>query len=520
VWVAATDAVGMGLNLAIRRIIFSETSKFDGVRRRPLSVSEIKQIGGRAGRYGGEHDGTGEVTCLEGGDIALIRRAMMGKVPPTPVAGILPSTEQLEVFGASLLPPAERSHALHRIRKRFLASYLRHRDTTHKRIGVDVEQFFDAESESDGGTVAMEDVRASLVKELHEMDHSTGDKGSLDVGDKSSWDPIVGFDSEDDEPERAQGDSVSQEVEAVNDDDDDAVDEDDESHLDEWILTAHASSHVVGSPLPFSRLLQLFHDHASVNERCFFLCEQQDVMDLARAIDHIEPITTRDRYVLCCTPLDAESPLARHAFVRWAVALSRNRRIRVGLRAPSHAPVTPHELRSVEDAHKVFDAYMWLARKWPERFVDSESCERRLEATESLIAEGLEEMGLRGMAEARRRMFAAQRSERAMNEARLSAQRGALLEDARSRDLGGEVDEAEDGRVRAMLAGELQQLRAAQRVLLGERLSSEERRRIQRESVLVRRLLKRVARRGHLSRKEAKAAALLLDGSLTEQMMQ
>jgi hypothetical protein len=47
-----TDAIGMGLNLPIKRIVFMETYKFDGIERRPLNVSEIKQIAGRAGRRG------------------------------------------------------------------------------------------------------------------------------------------------------------------------------------------------------------------------------------------------------------------------------------------------------------------------------------------------------------------------------------------------------------------------------------------------------------------------------------
>ncbi len=50
--VVATDAIGMGMNLPIRRVVFLETVKFDGVKERPLTVSEIKQIAGRAGRYG------------------------------------------------------------------------------------------------------------------------------------------------------------------------------------------------------------------------------------------------------------------------------------------------------------------------------------------------------------------------------------------------------------------------------------------------------------------------------------
>jgi len=48
----ATDAIGMGLNLPIRRVIFSTVEKFDGVANRRLNPTEARQIAGRAGRYG------------------------------------------------------------------------------------------------------------------------------------------------------------------------------------------------------------------------------------------------------------------------------------------------------------------------------------------------------------------------------------------------------------------------------------------------------------------------------------
>lgn len=51
-YVVSTDAIGMGLNLPIRRILFMDTEKFDGVERRALKPEEIQQIAGRAGRYG------------------------------------------------------------------------------------------------------------------------------------------------------------------------------------------------------------------------------------------------------------------------------------------------------------------------------------------------------------------------------------------------------------------------------------------------------------------------------------
>jgi ATP-dependent RNA helicase SUPV3L1/SUV3 len=50
--IVSTDAIGMGLNLPIRRIVFLENEKFDGSKRRRLTSQEVKQIAGRAGRKG------------------------------------------------------------------------------------------------------------------------------------------------------------------------------------------------------------------------------------------------------------------------------------------------------------------------------------------------------------------------------------------------------------------------------------------------------------------------------------
>jgi len=60
----ATDAIGMGLNLPVRRVLFSRLSKWDGLEERPLGVPEFHQIAGRAGRFG-LHE-SGEVGCLAG----------------------------------------------------------------------------------------------------------------------------------------------------------------------------------------------------------------------------------------------------------------------------------------------------------------------------------------------------------------------------------------------------------------------------------------------------------------------
>lgn len=60
--VVSTDAIGMGLNLPVKRIVFVQTDKFDGKQTRPLKIAEIRQISGRAGRFG-IYD-TGYVTAV------------------------------------------------------------------------------------------------------------------------------------------------------------------------------------------------------------------------------------------------------------------------------------------------------------------------------------------------------------------------------------------------------------------------------------------------------------------------
>ncbi len=77
-YVVSTDAIGMGLNLPIQRIIFMEAEKFDGIERRPLRPEEVQQIAGRAGRFG-MYD-KGYVGAME--HLTEIRTALESVVPP------------------------------------------------------------------------------------------------------------------------------------------------------------------------------------------------------------------------------------------------------------------------------------------------------------------------------------------------------------------------------------------------------------------------------------------------------
>ena len=64
-YLVATDAIGMGINMDLNNVYFSNLKKFDGKKLRQLNLSEISQIAGRAGRY--INDGTFGITgdCRE-----------------------------------------------------------------------------------------------------------------------------------------------------------------------------------------------------------------------------------------------------------------------------------------------------------------------------------------------------------------------------------------------------------------------------------------------------------------------
>ncbi|KAL6571480.1 RNA helicase [Orobanche hederae] len=110
----ASDAIGMGLNLNISRIIFSALKKFDGVEMRDLTVPEIKQIAGRAGRYRSKFP-VGEVTCLDAEDMPLLLSSLSSPSPIIEKAGLFPNFDLLLMY--SRLHP---TYGLHQILEQFV----------------------------------------------------------------------------------------------------------------------------------------------------------------------------------------------------------------------------------------------------------------------------------------------------------------------------------------------------------------------------------------------------------------
>jgi ATP-dependent RNA helicase SUPV3L1/SUV3 len=127
-YLAASDAIGMGLNLQIKRVVFEAVQKHDGSSVRTLTIPELKQIGGRAGRYNvvakaapavspaspvssgdpslapqpraPETGQVGLVTTLEDDDLDVVHSSFETEAEPLQTAGLFPPTFIIERFSS------------------------------------------------------------------------------------------------------------------------------------------------------------------------------------------------------------------------------------------------------------------------------------------------------------------------------------------------------------------------------------------------------------------------------------
>lgn len=111
----ATDAIGMGLNLSIKRIIFNSLVK-PSVNEKgekqmeTISTSQALQIAGRAGRFSSVFN-EGQVTTMYRDDLLVLKELLSHAVDPIETAGLHPTAEQIEMF-AYHLPEATLSNLI------------------------------------------------------------------------------------------------------------------------------------------------------------------------------------------------------------------------------------------------------------------------------------------------------------------------------------------------------------------------------------------------------------------------
>ncbi|KAI5799958.1 P-loop containing nucleoside triphosphate hydrolase protein [Geopyxis carbonaria] len=139
----ASDAVGMGLNLSIKRVIFEATEKWNGTSTVAIEVPQVKQIAGRAGRYKvhNKNDAVqkeetlvplpaapqpGYVTTLEKYDHKTLATAMATNVHQIKTAGILPLPQHVVHFASQFKASVPFSTILRRLEEFMATSTLFH----------------------------------------------------------------------------------------------------------------------------------------------------------------------------------------------------------------------------------------------------------------------------------------------------------------------------------------------------------------------------------------------------------
>lgn len=117
----ASDAIGMGLNLKIKRIVFWSTTKFNGTDMADLSISATKQIAGRAGRFnpkGGELEGF--ATAFKRKDLRFIQKALRTPISDIQKACIWPPSEFWVHYMSSFRSPVTFAEAVKRFERETL----------------------------------------------------------------------------------------------------------------------------------------------------------------------------------------------------------------------------------------------------------------------------------------------------------------------------------------------------------------------------------------------------------------
>ncbi|KAJ0728240.1 putative RNA helicase [Helianthus annuus] len=97
----ASDAVGMGLNLNIRRVVFYSLSKYNGDKIVPVPASQVKQIAGRAGRRGSIYP-DGLTTTLHLDDLDYLIECLQKSFDEVKKVGLFPFYEQVELFAGQI----------------------------------------------------------------------------------------------------------------------------------------------------------------------------------------------------------------------------------------------------------------------------------------------------------------------------------------------------------------------------------------------------------------------------------
>lgn len=432
----ATDSIGMGLNMRIKRIIFSRLDKFDGTQQRALTSNEIKQIAGRAGRYNvnvnnNDADGSiekevGYVTCLKGADMRKLRFAMNEKSTPIRGAYIFPSLHHLEILGIIL------DYKLtDEIVQKFWFDYqAKEYGLTETEIQYELDHRFglnpledgtngDEEKNNKQKRLEKQRKRRGLGANMQSVGHLIEQFGSIRRFARFLEEYLVENDLLDERWSRKlerKRDKLQRRREAARERalvryELERVERGDTREVDISEVTtiamgigSESSRHPILTTL--SQLLMYFQEAAERgnSDGLYQLSALDERISAARLIEHAD-LSFKDRFIMCLSPVDVDREEVSHAFQSFVYQYSTYPHIvKLNIDATTHfitPPTTAEEVRDLEGMFSICDLYLWFAQRFPDSFVEDQKATREGKHLSNLISQFLlsqphDEKGQRG----------------------------------------------------------------------------------------------------------------------------
>ena len=307
-FLVASDAIGMGLNLSIKRVIFESSSKFDGFRQRTLAVPDIKQIAGRAGRYKSAYQANKAAEEAAAQSLAEAKgESEPGKEHITEAPAVISQSMEASAEASSVIAaPAET-----------------------------IESQPNLESSSQAADAGKEpskpeDSTLGLVTTLEDFDFPVIAKAM----------------KEEPEPIRSAG-----------------------LFPPAPILERFASYFPPGTP--FSYILMRLHELSQMHSR-FHLCGLRDQLWIADLIEPIQGLTTTDRNILCACPASkSDKELISRLMPAFARCIEQQSggalydiaEMPLEVLELDMSPSRDY-LRQLEQLHKAIVAYLWLSYRF------------------------------------------------------------------------------------------------------------------------------------------------------------
>jgi|MDTB01.2.fsa_nt_gb hypothetical protein len=429
----ATDAVGMGLNLAIGRVVFESMVKFNGKETVELRPDEVRQIGGRAGRYKSEFP-KGFVTCRRNQDVVLMRKKMSEDVTPVAKAFLQPTLEQISAFARSksmmtfqsssaLLsgtvegnpqPRTSRSEY-----KQIWADFQREHSSASVAVSRIKSHYTSGGSTVPGQQVTVEGKATEVQNALGVLSqlmydgdfpgnehHAPAGEDEIYVNEEEEF--FLGV------PRSAYHNITSEFLDDLREkfackivcDDDFASAPDPLIYcratrpalasvalsIGERMCEGNSRGDSDTSFASLSTLLQEFEEGAKVDSDIYQIGDLKDMKELAELLEHF-PLPLELRFLLCHAPVNCRSDTCKRHFIDTVKRLLKGGDVRLHLKLPEQCPNTPFQLMLVEDIYKAIDVYLWLSMKFEEEFVDRELAIKTGEKAIEMMTKYLEKAG-------------------------------------------------------------------------------------------------------------------------------